>query len=78
MMTLKDLLRVLDTIAPFDTAEEWDNVGLMVGDPDSEIRSILVALDPSREAIEAALGSAADLLLTHHPLMIRPDRKSVV
>lgn len=75
MMTLKDLLRVLDTIAPFDTAEEWDNVGLMVGDPDSEIRSILVALDPSRGAIEAAMGSAADLLLTHHPLMIRPVRR---
>jgi GTP cyclohydrolase I len=71
-MQLKEVMRVLDTIAPFDTAEDWDNVGLMVGDPEREIGSIMVALDPSIEAIKAAMSSRFDLILTHHPLMIQP------
>ena len=67
-------MTVLDSIAPFETAEEWDNVGLMVGDPRREINTILVALDPSMEVIEAAQASGADLILTHHPLMLQPIR----
>jgi dinuclear metal center YbgI/SA1388 family protein len=73
-MLLKDILTVLDSIAPFETAEEWDNVGLMVGDSGSEVHSILVALDPSIEVIKAAKGSDIDLILTHHPLMLHPIR----
>lgn len=65
-------MAVLDTIAPFDSAEEWDNVGLMVGDMDRTVSSVLVALDPSLEVIISARESGADLILTHHPLMIRP------
>ena len=73
-MLLKDILTVLDSIAPFETAQEWDNVGLMVGDPRREINTILVALDPSMEVIEAAQVSGVDLILTHHPLMLQPIR----
>lgn len=72
MMILKDVMSVLDAIAPFEAAEEWDNVGLMVGDPCSEITSILVALDPSHEVIEAARKKGFDLILTHHPLIFKP------
>ncbi len=63
---------MLDSIAPFETAEEWDK--LMVGDSGSAVRSILVALDPSIEVIKAAKGTDIDLILTHHPLMLHPIR----
>jgi len=71
-MILKDVMRVLDAIAPFEEAEEWDNVGLMVGDLQSEIKSILVALDPSLEVIDAAREKCINLILTHHPLIFKP------
>jgi GTP cyclohydrolase I len=70
MMQLKDILKILDAIAPFDSAEAWDNVGLMVGDPDQQIRTILLSLDPSFPAIEEALRTGADLIITHHPLIM--------
>lgn len=72
MMMLKDVMAVLDTIAPFEVAEEWDNVGLMVGDLESPINSALVALDPSLEVIQTAKEGGIDLILTHHPLIFHP------
>ncbi|HPI92089.1 MAG TPA: Nif3-like dinuclear metal center hexameric protein [Deltaproteobacteria bacterium] len=71
-MTLRDVMTVLDAIAPFDTAEEWDNAGLQVGDPSVEVTSVLVALDPSIEVISRAGRLKTDLIVTHHPLMIKP------
>lgn len=62
----------MDAIAPVEGALEWDNVGIMVGDPDQEIRSILVALDPSLEVIGHALAQQIDCILTHHPLFFEP------
>ena len=72
MMMLKDVIAVLDTIAPFEGAQEWDNVGLMVGDVESPINSVLVALDPSLEVIHKAKEARIDLILTHHPLILQP------
>ncbi len=72
MMMLKDVIAVLDAIAPFETAEEWDNVGLMVGNEESMIKSVLLALDPSMEVLCAGKESGIDLILTHHPLIFQP------
>jgi len=72
-MQLQDILSVLDSIAPFDSAEQWDSVGLMVGDPRQEIKSILIALDPSFEVIEAARAEGIDLIVSHHPLIFTPQ-----
>jgi dinuclear metal center YbgI/SA1388 family protein len=74
-MLLKDILGVLDGMAPFGTAEPWDNTGLMVGDPLMEVGSILVALDPVTETIEAAVSGGADLIVTHHPLIFSPLKR---
>ncbi|HNR52538.1 MAG TPA: Nif3-like dinuclear metal center hexameric protein [Deltaproteobacteria bacterium] len=71
-MKLRDVMTALETIAPFDGAEEWDNAGLQVGDPGSDVHTILVALDPSYEVIRSAARLKTDLILTHHPLMLRP------
>jgi dinuclear metal center YbgI/SA1388 family protein len=67
-----DIIEIIDIIAPSRLAEEWDNVGLQVGDPAAPVSRIMVSLDPGDEAIEAAVAAQCQLLLTHHPLIFRP------
>lgn len=71
-MTVKDLLETLDEIAAFGLAEQWDNVGLMLGEPNKSIRGILVALDPTEEVLAEAQEIGADCIITHHPLIFQP------
>ena len=69
---IKDLLAVLEEIARPSLAESWDNVGLMVGDPQQEISKVLVSLDPSEEIFAEAEDKGCDALVTHHPLIFKP------
>jgi len=70
--SLREVLRVLEGLAPRGLAEPWDNPGLQVGDPDRRIIGILVSLDPTLAAVREALGRSAQLLITHHPLIFQP------
>jgi dinuclear metal center YbgI/SA1388 family protein len=69
---LKDLLDVLEQIAPSRLAEPWDNPGLQVGSYSQEIKKIFFALDPTLRALRSAFKAGAQLLLTHHPLIFKP------
>jgi len=71
-VSLRQLAEALETHAPSALAEAWDRSGLQVGDPEHVVTSVLVALDPSPAAVAAARAAGADLLLTHHPLLLRP------
>ena len=57
---------------PPETAESWDAVGLVAGDPDAGVVKILLAVDPTIEVAREAAEWGADLLVTHHPLFLRP------
>ncbi|MCF8055154.1 MAG: Nif3-like dinuclear metal center hexameric protein [Desulfocapsa sp.] len=70
--TVNDILESLGRIAPFELAESWDNVGLLVGDPGRETRALLLGLDPSLALLEEAVSRGADTLITHHPCIFRP------
>jgi dinuclear metal center YbgI/SA1388 family protein len=72
---LSDIVGIINKIAPPTLAEDWDNVGLQVGDPGSGIERIMVALDPCPEAINAAIANSCQLLLTHHPLIFKPLKR---
>lgn len=72
---VQDLLGALNSLYPPDLAEEWDNVGLQVGDPTATVNRALVALDPSLAALTAARAHGAQLLVTHHPLLFKPLRR---
>jgi dinuclear metal center YbgI/SA1388 family protein len=72
---LSDIIGIINKIAPPALAEDWDNVGLQVGNPADAIGRIMVALDPGKIAVEAAIGSSCQLLLTHHPLIFKPLKK---
>ena len=68
---VKDILNLLDEVAPFGLAEEWDNSGLQIGSPDQPVGKMLMALDPTLEVVREALSQKAQLLLTHHPLIFK-------
>jgi dinuclear metal center YbgI/SA1388 family protein len=69
---LRDVLAVLDELYDPSTAASWDAVGLVCGDPDQPVRRVLFAVDPVTAVAEEARAFGADLLVTHHPLFLRP------
>lgn len=71
-MKLNELIEFADKIAPFGTAEEWDNVGLLVGSPGMEIDRALLALDVTPAVVEEALELGAQLIISHHPVIFSP------
>ena len=68
---LADVVRILDLRYPPGTAEQWDAVGTVCGDPGQQVRKVLFAVDPTAEVVDEALAWGADLLVTHHPLLLR-------
>ena len=71
-MKVKDILKVLDQIAPFEYQEEWDNSGLLIGDMNAEVKRILITLDVTDEVVNQAIQAKADLIISHHPLIFSP------
>jgi dinuclear metal center YbgI/SA1388 family protein len=69
--TLAEVVAVLDQLYDPALAESWDAVGLVAGDPDQPVRRILLAVDPVRPVVDEAIGWEADLILAHHPLLLR-------
>ncbi|MET3963407.1 dinuclear metal center YbgI/SA1388 family protein [Marmoricola sp. OAE513] len=70
-MRLADVVALVEGWYPPHRAEEWDSVGLVCGDPDAEVRSILLAVDPVQAVADEAVAGAADLVIVHHPLYLR-------
>lgn len=69
--TLREVIEVLDTAYPPSLAESWDSVGLVTGDPGDPVRKVLLAVDATAAVVDQALEWGADLLLVHHPLLLR-------
>lgn len=74
MSTVAEIRAFLQTIAPEETAAEWDHVGLLCGRESRKVERVLVALDPSAAACREAKALACQLLLTHHPIIWKLDR----
>ncbi len=72
MATVKDIYNFIDNIALFNTAEEWDNSGLLVGDEKKIVNKIILALDCTEDVINQAISCDADLIVTHHPIIFKP------
>lgn len=67
-----DVLEALESRYPASLAADWDAIGLVCGDPRAPVRRILVAVDPVLPVAQEASEVGADLLVTHHPLFLRP------
>lgn len=72
MITCGDILEIIDEKAPFRRGEDWDNTGLLVGDPRSEVHKILFALNVTQDVVDEAVELGADLIVSHHPLLFSP------
>ncbi len=70
--TLADVVRIMEELYPPGLAADWDAVGLVCGDPDQEVASVLLAVDSARAVVDEAIDLPVDLLITHHPLFLRP------
>ncbi len=70
-MTLSNLLATFEKLWPKTTAEEWDRPGLMLGNPSQRVTKVLLSVDATAEIINQAIESGCQLLLTHHPLLLR-------
>jgi dinuclear metal center YbgI/SA1388 family protein len=72
VVKVQNIFDILQEIAPLDLAQSWDNVGLLVGDPEGQVTSILLALDPTTALLAEAEQCDAELIITHHPALFRP------
>lgn len=69
--TLADVIDLLEHAYPPRLAESWDRVGLVAGDPAAEVGRVVVAVDATDAVVDHALAEGADLLLVHHPPLMR-------
>ncbi len=68
-MKVKDIYSFLDKLYPFNTACDFDNVGLLIGDKNADVTKIVVALDCTVDTVEFAKENGAELIITHHPVI---------
>ena len=72
MSKIKDIIAFVESFAPLNSAMEFDNVGLLIGSGNSEVTRVLVALDITDEVISEAVENAAQLIISHHPVIFEP------
>lgn len=75
MPKLDEIVRALEKEYPFDLACSYDNVGLLVGRKDKEIKKVLISLDVTSAVIREARAIGADLILSHHPVIFREVKR---
>lgn len=71
MMKCSEIIEKFENLSPKSFAEEWDNIGLLVGRRDKEVTTIYIALDATDDVIKEAVRLGADMILTHHPLIFK-------
>ncbi len=69
MSKVIDFYNFIDSIAPFETQESWDNSGFLVGDGAKEVKKVILALDATEKVLNEAAEKGADLIITHHPVI---------
>lgn len=72
MTTVENVYDFINSFASFETAADWDNSGLLVGDGHSAVTGILVALDVTENEIEQASENGCSLIVSHHPVIFHP------
>jgi dinuclear metal center YbgI/SA1388 family protein len=69
--TLGMIQLAVEELWPESLAEDWDEVGLVAGHPGAEVHRVMFAVDPTTDVIEEAIDFGAELLITHHPLLLK-------
>lgn len=74
-MIVKDILDFTETFAPVETALDFDNCGILVGDKNQNVTKALLALDITNDVVKEAKESGAELIISHHPVIFNPLKK---
>lgn len=74
MTTVRKVYQAIDDVAPFRAAMDYDNVGILVGNPERHVRRVMLCLDITSKVVEEAAGKNVDLILSHHPVIFQPFR----
>jgi dinuclear metal center YbgI/SA1388 family protein len=74
-MKVATLVDFFDRLYPFALAEEWDNVGLIVGDSKAEVTGVLMCLDATHDVLDEAIEHGCNVVVTHHPVIFRGIKK---
>lgn len=74
-MRVSDIASVIEHLAPTNLAYEWDNVGLLCGDLEQEVKKVLLCLDLDINVVNEAAESGAQMIISHHPIMFDPISK---
>ena len=75
MPAVQDITDFLETFAPRRLAEEWDNVGLLVGDPAQKVGRVMTCLTVTPASADEAVRDNVDLIVSHHPIPFRPLKR---
>ena len=75
MTTIREVQAILQQKAPFESAEVWDNAGLLAGNPDTAVSGILLTLDITPQAVDFAADNGFALIISHHPVIFHPLRR---
>ena len=68
-MKLRNLINKIESKYPTNLAYSWDNVGLLVGEYEQEVKKILVTLEANEKVVDEAIEKGVDLIITHHPFI---------
>lgn len=71
MTTVADLIALLEAAYPPELAESWDAIGLVCGDPEQEVARVHLCVDPVDSTVDEAIDAGAQLIVAHHPLLLR-------
>lgn len=77
MVKLEKIAEFLNSFAPSCLAEDYDNVGLLVGNKDKEVKKVLITLDADEVVVKDAADKGCDLVISHHPLIFKPLKRVV-
>ena len=75
MPNVREIYEYINSFAPFETQESWDNSGLLLGDPDKQVKTVAVMLDATKKTVAAAKEKGADMIVTHHPVIFSALKK---
>lgn len=75
MIKIREVSGYLESLAPLSTQESYDNCGLIIGNPNDEVKGVLVTLDCTEEIIEEAISIGANLIVAHHPIVFKGLKK---
>ena len=74
-MIVKDVTNYLESIAPLQLQESYDNAGLIIGDDSQQLKGVLVCLDVDEKVINEAIDSDSNLIIAHHPIIFNGIKK---